>query len=91
MLRHIAFEFVLRNDGAVNEDGAAVIDPATINALAGAVQRMERAAAASTQREKELRKAWQEEVRKKLAKSGKQAGLSDEAIELSRKVMAGEI
>lgn len=91
MLRHVAFEFVLRNDGAVNEDGDAVIDPATINALAGAVQRMERAAATSTQREKELRTAWQEEAQKKLQKSGKQAGLSDEAIELSRKVMAGEI
>ena len=91
MLRHLAFEFVLHNDGAVNEDGGAVIDPATINTLAGAVQRMERAAATSTQREKELRQAWQDEARKKLKKSGKQAGLSDEAIELSRKVMTGEI
>ena len=91
MLRHMAFEFTLNSDNVVDEDGNPVIDPAAMAKLAMVVQQLERAAELSTRREKELRQAWQEEAQKKLKKSGKQAGLSDEAIELSQKIMLGEI
>lgn len=87
MLRTMAFEFALNADGQTDDEGNPVIDPQAINELALAVQRMERAAQLSTQREKELRLAFADEAEK----VGKKQGLTADAAAAMRAALVGDL
>ena len=82
MLRIMAFDLTLRADQDA-DGGEPALDADTINALALAVQRLERADAISKRREGEMRSAWAREAEgaaKKVGISGDLAGALREAL-----------
>jgi len=86
MLRTLAFEFTLTADGITDEDGKPIIHPGSINELALAVQRLERAAEISTKREKELRRAFAAEAEQAV----KKAGANETTVAMIRAALTGK-
>jgi hypothetical protein len=72
-----------------NSDPDKLLDAKTINSLALALNRLENAASLNMKREKEIKKAFAEEITDAIDKSAIQAGLTSDGASLIKKEILG--
>ena len=72
-----------------NDDPDSVLDPKTIGELALSIQRLERAALLSIEKEKQIRKAYAEEAAEQVDQAATQIGLTVEGAELIKQKILG--
>jgi hypothetical protein len=72
-----------------NSDPDKLLDAKTINSLALALNRLENAAMLNMKREKEVRKAFAEELAEEVDSTAKQAGLTKEGANLIKQQILG--
>lgn len=85
MLRTQSFRLLVK----ANENPDDVLDPKTIGELALGIQRIEKAAMLNMQKEKEIKKAFADEITEAIDKSAAQAGLTSEGASLIKKEILG--
>ncbi len=85
MLRTQSFRLLVK----ANEKPDEVLDPKTIGELALGIQRIEKAAMLNMQKEKEVRKAFAEELAEEVDSTAKQAGLTSEGANLIKQQILG--
>jgi len=83
MLRSQYFKLMVK----ANDNPDEVLDPKTIGNLALSIQRLERAALLSIEKEKQIKKAFAEEVESNVTDTAKKAGLSSQNISLLRQAI----
>lgn len=89
VLRTLALD--MAHQAQERQDDDQLLSPTEMKDLALALQRLESAGEHSVKRERQMRRVWQEKAEAKLKQTAKQAGLTDDAIQLVRQIMAGEI
>ena len=85
LLRTAHFKLLMKTA----EDPDEVLDPETLGDLALSIGRLEKASMLSTQREKELRKAFAEEAASEAETAAKAAGLTAEGAKLIKQQILG--
>ena len=90
MLRTMAFEATLRAKDE-SEDPKAAMDASAISAMALAVQRLERAAEISAERERKLQAAYAQQAADKAEDVCKQKGVTPEVINAIREVLTESV
>ena len=87
MLRTTIFEFTLDNDGKTDENGDPKINTDSINNIALAVQRLEKASEISDKRERQIRQEAAKEAAKKVEVEAKKQGISNATVEMLREAI----
>ncbi len=87
-VRTMAFETSMKLMESAEQDGE-VIAPKALNQLALVVQRIEQAAMTSHKVEKEIRKAFAEEMADKTEQVAKKAGLTSETVKMLKAELLG--
>jgi uncharacterized protein DUF3486 len=85
MLRTQSFKLLVK----ANDDPNEVLDPKTIGELALSIQRLERAALLSIEKEKQIKKAFAEQAAEQIDQAATQIGLTVEGAELIKQTILG--
>lgn len=85
MLRSQFFKLMMK----ANDDPDEVLDPKTIGELSLSLQRLERAALLNIEKEKQIKKAFAEQVAEQIDSSAKQVGLTTEGAKLIKQQILG--
>lgn len=85
MLRTQSFKLLVK----ANDDPDEVLDPKTIGNLALSIQRLERAALLSMEKEKQIKAAYAEEIGKNIDKTAQARGLTKEEAQFWREQVLG--